>query len=99
MRKRFVAPGVVLAALMFSPLMCSQTRLPDLPDRQAGGQADPPKSPAPTSLGFDGWGRPITALAKDRKAGPAPPRDISGIWDPPGMSGNQVLGAAAIPED
>ncbi len=92
MRKYFVAPGVVLAALMFSPLMCSQTRPPD-------GQATPPASPAPTAPGLDGWGRPITGPAKDRKAASAPARDISGIWDPPGMSGNQVLGAQAAPED
>src|SRR6266481_8925844 len=99
MLKRFVASGVVLAALLFSPLVCSQTRLADPPDRQAGGQAAPPQSPDPTGPGLDGWGRPITAPAKDRKVGPAPPRDISGIWDPPGMSGNQVLGAKAAPDD
>ncbi len=98
-RRNFVAPGAVLAALVFSSLMWSQTRLLDLPDRQAGGQATPPASPAPTAPGLDGWGRPITALAKDRKIVPAPPHDISGIWDPPGMSGNQVLGAQAAPED
>ncbi len=92
MRKYFVAPRVVLAALMFSPLMCSQTRPPD-------GQATPPASPAPTAPGLDGWGRPITGPAKDRKAASVPARDISGIWDPPGMSGNQVLGAQAVPED
>src|SRR6267378_1974407 len=92
MQKRFIAPGVVLAALLFSPLVCSQTRLAD-------GQAPPPQSPPPTAPGLDGWGRPITAPAKDRKVGPAPPRDISGIWDPPGMSGNQVLGAKAAPDD
>jgi hypothetical protein len=85
MLKRFVAPAVVLAALIFSPQMRSQTA--------------PPKSPAPTAPGLDGWGRPITAPAGDRKLSPAPPRDISGIWDPPGMSGNQVLGAQAAPED
>ena len=99
MLKRFVAPGVVLAALLFSPLVCSQTRLADPPDRQAGGQAPPPQSPPPTAPGLDGWGRPITAPAKDRKATPAPRHDISGIWDPPGMSGNQVLGAKAAPDD
>jgi hypothetical protein len=79
--------------------MCSQSRLPDPPDRQAGGQAAPPQSPPPTGPGLDGWGRPITALAKDRKAAPAPRHDISGIWDAPDMSGNQVLGAKAVPED
>src|SRR5258707_4782440 len=92
MLKLFVAPVVVLAALLFSPLMCSQTRLPD-------GQAAPPQSPPPTGPGLDGWGRPITALAKDRKAAPAPRHDISGIWDAPDMSGNQVLGAKPVPGD
>ena len=98
-RRNFVAPGAVLAALVFSSLMWSQTGLLGPHDGQAGGQATPPASPAPTAPGLDGWGHPITALAKDRKIVAAPPHDISGIWDPPGMSGNQVLGAQAVPED
>jgi hypothetical protein len=85
MQKRFVASGVVLAALIFSPLVRCQT--------------DKPRSPAPTEPGLDGWGRTITAPAKDRKAAPAPRHDISGIWDPPEMSGVQPLGAKALPED
>src|SRR5882672_11249793 len=99
MLKHFVTPAVVLAALIFPPLMCSQTRLADPPDRLADGQAAPPQSPPPTAPGLDGWGRPTTAPAKDRKAAPAPPHDISGIWDPPNRGGNQVLGAKAVPED
>ena len=84
MLKHFVAPVVVLAALLFLPLVHSQT--------------DKPKSPAPTAPGLDGWGRPITAPAKDRKAAPASRHDISGIWEPR-VSGNQVLGANEVPED
>ena len=92
MLKRFVVSSAVLAALIFSAPVRSQTRLPD-------GQADKPKSSAPTEPALDGWGRPITPLAKDRKAAPAPRHDISGIWDAPDMSGIQQLGAKAAPED
>src|SRR6202049_2864771 len=88
--KHLVAPGIFLASLIFSPLVCSQTDKP---------QNDKPRSPAPTEPGLDGWGRTITPHAKDRKAAPAPRHDISGIWDPPEMSGVQPLGAKALPED
>lgn len=81
---RSVPPGVVLAALTFSPVVKSQTAKPE--------------SPAPTNQGSDGWGRPITALPKDAKPAPAPKRDLSGIWDS-GLNGNQVLGAQAMPDD
>jgi hypothetical protein len=85
MLKRLVAPGIVLAALILSPSMRSQTA--------------PPRSPAPTAPGLDGWGRPITPPAKAAKPAPAPRHDISGIWDPPNLSGNQTQGAQAVPED
>ena len=85
------ALGVVLAALIFVPVMQSQTAKPD-------GQAVKPESPPATSLGTDGWGRPITAPAKNAKPAPAPKHDLSGIWDS-GLNGNQVLGAQAIPDD
>jgi hypothetical protein len=84
-RRNFVVAGVVLAALIFSPPVRSQT--------------DKPGSSAPTEPGFDGWGRPITPLAKDRKSAPAPRHDISGIWDQPDMSGIQPLGSGAKPDD
>jgi hypothetical protein len=83
MRKHFVAPAVVLAVLIFSPLLRSQSATP--------------ASPPPPDRGVDGWGRRITA--PDSKLSPAPRRDISGIWDPPYLSGNQVLGAREFPED
>jgi len=85
MPKRLVVMGTVLAALIFSPLVRSQ--------------ADKPRSSDPTSPGVDGWGRPITPLAKDRQAAPAPRHDISGIWDSPKMNGIQPLGALAAPDD
>ncbi len=89
--RRMVAPVVSLAALAFVPRTHSQARLPD-------GQDAKPESPRATSLGTDGWGRPITALSKDAKSAPAPKRDLSGIWDS-GLNGNQVLGAQAVPDD
>ena len=44
---------------------------------------------------IDGWGNNITT---DRSTAPAPPHDISGIWNP-GPRGVQQLGAGAMPED
>jgi hypothetical protein len=85
MRKHFVVPGFVLAALIFSPLVRSQT--------------EKPRSPAPTEPGLDGWGRPIVPPAKDHKSAPAPRHDISGIWDAGDTSGIQPLGAGAFPDD
>jgi hypothetical protein len=81
---RVVPFWVALAALTFSPAVNSQNARP--------------QSPAPTDLGRDGWGRPITALPKDAKPAPAPKHDLSGIWDS-GLNGNQVLGAQAMPDD
>jgi len=81
----FVVPGIVLAALVLSPPLRSQT--------------DKPSSSAPTEPGLDGWGRPITGLAKDRKPAPAPRHDISGIWDEPELTGIQPLGAKSAPDD
>src|ERR1700692_2732339 len=46
----------------------------------------------------DGWtGQPVPKPANSRP-GPAPRRDISGIWDP-GNGGIQPMGARAMPED
>src|SRR5277367_2227468 len=46
----------------------------------------------------DGWGRPAPPPVKNQKAPPAPPRDISGTWDP-GNAGIQPMGAGGIPDD
>ena len=46
----------------------------------------------------DGWtSLPVTKPANSQP-GPAPRRDISGIWDP-GNGGIQAMGAGAMPED
>ena len=87
MLKHFLVPVAALAALIFSPAARSQS------------DADKPKSSAPTAPGVDGWGRTLSALPNDHKSAPAPVHDISGIWDAPDLSGNQVLGAKAMPED
>jgi hypothetical protein len=91
MIKRFIAPGIVLSALIFSPLMLSQEAPP-----QSGAGKGQEALPA-----LDGWGRPIAPFAKDRKAGPAPRRDISGTWEPANgfLDGLGRLGANAVPED
>jgi hypothetical protein len=85
MLRRFVAPNVVAAVLLFSPLM--------------NAQDEKPRSPAPTVPSLDGWGRPVPPPAKDKKPSPAPRHDISGIWDPPNGTGIQQLGAGAVPDD
>ena len=85
MFRRFVAPGILLTALIFAPCANSQT--------------EKPKSPAPTEPGLDGWGRPIVPPAQDRKSAPAPKHDISGIWEGTGITGIGVLGATNMPED
>lgn len=49
----------------------------------------------------DGWGRPVSPLAKTHKPGAAPRHDISGTWQPavhPG-DGIQPFGAKAMPDD
>jgi hypothetical protein len=85
MFKRFTAPGIAVAALLFAPL--------------THAQSDKPRSPASTVPGTDGWGRVITPLAMDQKSEPAPRHDISGIWDPANEAGVQPLGAGAMPDD
>src|SRR5229473_5179210 len=97
MRKRLVAPEVVLVVLIFSPFMRSQTPQPQ--SRAVKGQKAAPAAPVP--LDVDDWGHLVTAPRKGQKSAPAPRHDISGIWDP-GIDPAQVLGvlgASAIPED
>ena len=95
MRKRFVAPRVVLAMLTISSLARPQTAPP-----QSGAAKEQKAAPA-APVDADDWGHPITPVSTDHKATPAPRHDISGIWDP-GMNATQVLGtlgASAMPED
>ena len=95
--KRFIGPAVVLGALVFpalifSPVSRSQKAPP--PSGTAKDQVAPPDDQE-----LDGWGRPFTALPKDQKPAPAPRRDLSGVWDPPHMSGIGIDGAIAMPDD
>jgi hypothetical protein len=93
MLKRFVAPRLVLAVLIFSPLARSQAAPP-----QSGAKDQKAAPAASAPVDVDGWGRPITSHVKSQKSAPAPRRDISGTWDP-GDAGIQQLGAKAMPED
>ena len=95
MLKGFVGSQVVLALLIFAPLIRSQSVPP-----QSGavrGQEAAPAVPADV----DDWGHPVTPVSKGQKSAPAPRHDISGIWDP-GIDPVRVLGvlgASAMPED
>jgi hypothetical protein len=95
MRIRFVAPSVVVAALIISPLARPQTAPP-----QSGAVKGQEATPA-ASADVDDWGHPVTPVRTDHRAAPAPRHDISGIWDPgiDPMRVLGVLGASAMPED
>jgi hypothetical protein len=84
---------VVMAALIFSPVLMLSS-----PSSAASPQSGAVNDREEESQQLDGWGRPISALPKDRKPAPAPPHDLSGIWDP-GLTGIGMLGAKAMPED
>jgi hypothetical protein len=97
MLRRSLAPRVVLAVLIFSPLARSQAAPP-----QSAAPKDQKAAPAgPAPVGVDGWGRPISAPVKDQKSAPAPRHDISGTWEPANgpLDGGGFLGAKAMPED
>ena len=49
----------------------------------------------------DGWGKPVPEKPKDYKPGPAPKRDLSGIWEPEAgwRAGVQATGARDFPSD
>jgi len=98
MPKRVVGPTIVLAALAFSAVTRAQTS-PLTP------QADSPAKPAAgqnENIHVDGWNRPQTSLeASGKKPGPAPVRDLSGIWEPvPGYrDGVFASGPRDMPSD
>jgi hypothetical protein len=95
MPRRCVVATVVLAGMIFSPLVRSQNAPP-----QSGVPKDQGADPV-AQQPLDGWKRPIMPRAKGQKAAPAPRHDISGIWDPPspGLGGIQIFGANEMPED
>src|SRR5712691_11822139 len=78
MRKCFVAPRVVLAMLIISPLARPQTAPPR--SGTAKEQESAPTSPEP--IYFDDWGHQITAIAQGQKAALAARHEISRIWVP-----------------
>jgi len=92
MPKFFLAPALLLGALLMLPLVCAQAAPPQEP------RPDESRPAFPIENRRDGWGRPVKPPVKGQKSGPAPVHDISGIWDP-GDGGIQALGPAAMPED
>src|SRR5215472_8661650 len=87
-----VPATLIFSALTFSPVSRAQSAAP-----QSGAARDQQATSPDQEL--DGWGHPFTSLPKDRKLAPAPRHDISGIWDPPHMSGLGVFGAISMPDD
>jgi len=84
MLNRVVAAAAVLTFLTFSPFARAQTAAPK----------------APTPQHVDGYGRPIPDPVRTEKPGPAPVRDLSGIWEPDGWrEGTQATGANEQPAD
>jgi len=94
MPRRFVVPGMLLAALIFFPLMRSQSAPPQSAAAENQGAA-------PDAQAIDGWGRPVPAAAKNQKSVPAPPHDLSGTWEPANgaLDGLGIFGTKAMPED
>jgi hypothetical protein len=85
--KRFVAPTIVLAVLVFSPGGArAQTGAP----RESG-----------KNVHRDGWDRVVPGPVKGQNSDPAPVRDLSGIWEPtPGYrDGVFATGPKQYPSD
>jgi hypothetical protein len=84
--KRFVAPTIVLAVLVFSPGARAQTGAP----RESG-----------KNVHRDGWDRVVPGTVKGQNSDPAPVRDLSGIWEPtPGYrDGVFATGPKQYPSD
>jgi hypothetical protein len=90
MLKRFVAPTMVLAALLSWPLLI--TRAQTAPAAQSGAATNQQaaQSPEDVDLHIDGWLRPVPAKdwhpinwpTETLQSTPAPRRDISGTWEP-----------------
>jgi hypothetical protein len=84
MLNRVVAATAVFALLTFSPFAHAQTAAP--------------KAPLPQHV--DGYGRPVPDPVRTEKPGPAPVRDLAGIWEPDGWrEGTQATGAKEQPAD
>ena len=90
MPRRFVASAIAIAALTFSSVTHAQTPAGAQGRQGRGGQAGGrgrAAEPAPNgqneNIHVDGWNRKQESLeATGKKPGPAPVRDLSGIWEP-----------------
>src|SRR6476659_8630178 len=97
MPRRLLASAIAIAALTLSPVTHAQTAA-GAQGRQGGGggraggqgrggQGRGAAVPAPNgqneNIHVDGWNRKQESLeAAGKKPGPAPARDLSGIWEP-----------------
>lgn len=98
MLKPFVGPTIVLAALTCS----AATRAQIAPLAQQTGTPATPASGQNENIHLDGWNRPQEPLeASGKKPGPAPVRDLSGMWEPvPGYrDGVFASGPRDMPSD
>ncbi len=91
MLKSLAASAIAVAILVSPQLARSQAPQPE-PQRGQDGRR------LPMDKRVDGWLRPVAVPAKGQKSDPAPPHDISGIWDP-GDTGIQALGPLVMPDD
>lgn len=96
MPRRFAASAIAIAALTLLPVTHAQTpagaqggqgRGGQGRGGQAGGRGRAAAVPAPNgqneNIHVDGWNRKQESLeATGKKPGPAPARDLSGIWEP-----------------
>ncbi len=100
MVNRFVAASIALAAAMFSGPVRAQNA--------QGAPRTPFPAPDPGApVGdnqekhVDGWYKDVSIPPAEKKAAPATPHDLSGIWEPAGgwRAGVQFLGAKEYPSD
>ena len=92
MLKHLCGPATAFVAMAMFSCFASAQNAPttDKPQTATRGTSSYAGMPV------DGWtGQPVP---QPTTAGPAPRRDIFGIWDP-GNGGIQAMGAAAMPED
>jgi hypothetical protein len=86
--KRFLVPSFVLASLAFAPLTRAQNK------------TTPPVTKPAFEQEVDGYQKPVPNAPKDHVPGPAPKRDLTGIWEPlPYRSGVFPTGPRDMPED
>ena len=101
MANRLLAATMVLIALMFSLRALAQNA--QGPPRIPFPALDPGAPPVDRSQEkhLDGWYKDSPIMPPDPKAAPAPPHDLSGIWEPAAgwLAGVQFMGAQEYPSD